>query len=265
MTAAIQPLARRLAIVATGLLLVLTAWNLTILIPYLVSQQYAIGVDYRFFVESAQRWLAGSEMYFPEQITGPWTIVPDLHFLYPPIAIYLFIPFIWLPAIFWWAIPVAMSAYALWRLRPAWWTWPFLAFVLWYPRTESMFFFGSTTLWVLGLLSLGAVHPWAVPLILFKPSLAPFALFRINTRQWWLGLAIVVIASATVIVPWVEYVLAMRNVTESALFGLQEIPILLAPIVAWLGRARPVGAEQPAQPAPQRDRVPTQVVGQPLP
>ena len=261
MTLLTHPLVRRLSLIATGVILLLAAWNLAILIPVLVSQQYAIGVDYRFFVESAHRWLAGNELYFPEQLTGRWEIVPDLHFLYPPIAIYLFIPFVWLPAILWWAIPVAMIGYALWRLRPAWWTWPFLAFVLWYPRTETMFFFGSTTLWVLGFLSLGAVHPWAVPLILFKPSLAPLALFRINTRQWWIGLAIVAIASATVILPWAEYITAMRNVTESPLFGLQEVPILLAPIVAWLGRTRMVRAEETSEPPAQRDAVPAQVMG----
>jgi hypothetical protein len=233
-----QPIARRLALIVTGVFLALAAWNLSILVPYMVAQEHAIGVDYRFFVESAQKWLSGGSLYYPEQLTGPWTIVPDLHFLYPPIAIYLFIPFVSLPPILWWAIPVGMIAYALWRLRPAWWTWPFLAFVLWYPRTESMFLFGSTTLWVLGLLSLGAVHSWAVPLILFKPSLAPFALFRANTRGWWLGLAVVGIASATVMTPWLEYMQAMLNVTATGLFGLQEVPILLAPVMAWAGRTR---------------------------
>jgi hypothetical protein len=228
--------ARRLALVVTGVFLVLAAWNLTILVPYVVSQQHAIGVDYRFFVESAQKWLAGGALYYPEQLQGSWQIVQDLQFLYPPIALYLFVPFVWLPAILFWAMPVAMIGYALWRLRPAWGTWPYFAFVLWYPRTESMFFFGSTTLWIVALLALAAVHPWAAPLTLFKPSLAPFALFRITSRSWWFGLGAVVLMSVPFVPQWIDYVRAMLNVRDSILFGLQEIPILVAPMVAWAGR-----------------------------
>jgi hypothetical protein len=231
---------KRIAFVVTGTLLVLAAWNLSVLVPNMIGQKYAIGVDYRFFVESAQRWLNGVDPYLPETLTGRWEIIPDVQFLYPPIALFLFAPFVFLPAIFWWAIPAGMITYALARLRPAWWTWPYLAFVLWYPRTEAMFFFGSTTLWVLAFLALATVHAWAAPLVLFKPSIAPFALFQVRSRSWWAGFALVVALSVAVLPLSIEYVRAMMNLRGSALFALQEVPILFAPIVAFAGRG---GAE----------------------
>jgi hypothetical protein len=231
-----RPLARRVFVIVTGVFLALAAWNLSVLIPYVVGQGHAIGVDYRFFVETARQWLDGRALYYPEQLEGSWQIVQNFQFLYPPIALYLFVPFVWLPAILFWLLPIGMILYALLRLQPAVWTWPYLAFVLWYPRTETMFFFGSATLWILGMLALATVHPWAAPLTLLKPSLAPFALFRITSRGWWFGLAAVALLSLPMWELWIDYARAMLNIRDSYLFALQEVPILLAPIVAWAGR-----------------------------
>ena len=66
----------------------------------------AFGLDYRWHVEAAQRLLDTGTPYLPFELSGPF-VIGDGAILYPPTAFLLFIPFIWLPAVLWWAIPIA--------------------------------------------------------------------------------------------------------------------------------------------------------------
>jgi hypothetical protein len=239
---------RVVLLVATGALLVNAAWNLSIMVPHVLNQQFAIGVDHRFFVAQVERWLSGGGFYLPHQLAGPYEFETARDNLYPPLALWLFLPFVRLPAILWWAIPVALIGYSLWRLRPAMWTWPYLAFVLWYPRSQAAFLFGSTSIWVAALVCLAAVHPWAAPLTLFKPSFGPFALFRIRERAWVAGGVAVIAASLAVLPLWPDYVRVTLNGNTSILYSLIDYPIVATGIVLWLGRTR----QEPASPASGR-------------
>ena len=82
----------------------------------------SFGLDYRWHVEAAQRLLDTGTPYLPFELAGPFAI-GDGAILYPPTAFLLFIPFIWLPAVLWWAIPIAVLAYGLWWHRPPLWAW----------------------------------------------------------------------------------------------------------------------------------------------
>jgi len=224
--------------------LLLAIWNLAMVVPSIVAPEGAVGIDYVFFRDAAHRWLTDGGFYLPHQLAGPYPIVAGVEVLYPPVALWLFVPLVWLPAVVWWAVPIAILFYAFWRIRPEPWTWPYLAIVLWYPRTAAMFVYGSTSLWVLALVALAIVHPWAGPLSLFKPSFLPFAVVGAHKRAWWVALAIVVLACLPFGAMWGDYAAAMANATNSSLlYSFFDFPILLAPMIAatkagWFDRTR---------------------------
>jgi len=123
----LSPRATRVTILtATGALLVIAAWEFAFLWPYIGAQQ-AIGTDHAFYVSIARRWPDTGQLYLPHQLAGPYVVQTDIDNLYPPIALVLFVPFIWLPYPLWWIVPGVVVAGAVWRLRPARWTWPLAA------------------------------------------------------------------------------------------------------------------------------------------
>ena len=85
-----------------------------------------LAVDYDLYMEATRRWLAGGPFYEPYQLAGPYPITAG-DILYPPFALVLLVPFTVLPAILWWAIPLAIVGVVVARLRPDPRLWPFLA------------------------------------------------------------------------------------------------------------------------------------------
>jgi len=65
----------------------------------IISDQNAIGADPVFFREIAQRWIDTGTFYTEHQLSGPYTTVTLQDNLYPPSALYLFVPFTVLPAV----------------------------------------------------------------------------------------------------------------------------------------------------------------------
>jgi hypothetical protein len=122
------------------------------------------------------------------------------------------------------------------RWRPSIWVWPFLALMLWWPRTQSIIVWGNTGMWIAAFLALALAYRWPGALILIKPSLAPFALVGIRSRGWW----VVAIALALVSLPMLpDYITAMRNNVGSFPgldYSVQDIPFMAIPLVAWLAR-----------------------------
>jgi hypothetical protein len=66
----------------------------------------------RWHMDAAQRLLDTGTPYWPWQVAAPYGIGSGA-ILYPPVAFALFIPFLWLPAVLWWAIPVAVTVWAI--------------------------------------------------------------------------------------------------------------------------------------------------------
>ena len=71
-------------------------------------------------------------------------------------------------------------------------------------------------------MSLGVVYGWPSVIVLIKPSLFPFALFRARSRKWWLCLGVFILLSVPFGALWLDWVHSVLNsegggVTYSAL------------------------------------------------
>jgi hypothetical protein len=190
------------------------------------------GIDYDLYLGAARRWLAGGQFFEPYQLDGAYAIrMGDV--LYPPNVLLLLIPFTVLPSFLWWAIPLSVTAWAIWKLRPAPVSWPFIAFCVFWPPFVARMVAGNPVMWVLAFLALGCLYKWPAVLVLLKPSLFPFALVGIRTRGWWLMLAAGVVVSLPFAGMWIDWVRVVTNSTGGGfLYSFQDVPILLLPIIA---------------------------------
>jgi hypothetical protein len=225
-----------------------------LLIPHPLEQR--VGVDFDLYRDVTTRWLHGGPFFEPYQIAGPYDIrAGDV--LYPPVALVLFVPFAVatgasgatgataliaaLAAIAWWAVPIAITAAVAWRLRPQPATWPLIALCVANPTTLLKIWTGNPVIWAMAAMALAVVggSRFAAPFVLLKPSLAPFALVGIRRRSWWVGLVVL----AALCLPfgglWGDWVASIVNSRGGGLlYSALEIPMLLLPLVAWLGRTR---------------------------
>lgn len=158
--------------------------------------------------------------------------------MYPPHAAYLFVPFIALPAVLWWAVPLGIIAYSLYHWRPAWWTWPALTVLLLTPEPVSAVVAGNTTMWLVAFVSAGLMWGWPAVLVTVKPSLIPFAVLGVRRRSWWLVIGLVAVASLPLVGQWVAYVDVVRNAQDLEAYSLGSVPVMLAPLVAYLGSSK---------------------------
>jgi hypothetical protein len=189
------------------------------------------GIDYTLYMDATGRWLDGGGFFQPYQLAGPYPIqMGDV--LYPPYALYLFIPFTVLPAVLWWAIPLGITALVLWRLRPAPVAWPFIALCCFWPPFVARIVAGNPVMWAMAAVALGFVVRWAFVGALIKPSLFPFALLGVRDRAWWVALAVVAVASVPFGALWIDWYRAVTNSSGGLFYSLQDVPILLLPVIA---------------------------------
>jgi hypothetical protein len=189
------------------------------------------GIDYALYMDATRRWLDGGAFFQPYQLAGPYPVqMGDV--LYPPNALWLFVPFTVLPAILWWAIPLGVTAAMIGRLRPAPVAWPFLALCCFWPPFVARIVAGNPVMWVMAAVALGFAFRWAFVGVLLKPSLFPFALLGIRDRSWWIALAIVAAASLPFGSMWLDWITAVTNSTAGLFYSLQDVPILLLPVIA---------------------------------
>jgi hypothetical protein len=209
-----------------------------LVVPHALEQPF--GVDFRLYRDVAARWLVGGPYLEPYQLAGPYDIrAGDI--LYPPLGLLLFVPFAVLPLVIawplWWAVPLGATAWAVWRLRPQPAVWPLIALCAAWPTTLLKTWTGNPVIWCVGALALGTVWYWPSVFVLLKPSLAPFALFGANRRSWWLALGGLVLVSLPFGSLWVDWLASVVNSRGGGLlYSALEIPMLLLPLVAWLGR-----------------------------
>jgi hypothetical protein len=216
-----------------GVLLVLAAWEW--LQPQAPGSP-APGQDFAFYRDVAQRWLTTGAYYLPDQLAGPHQLTLMRDVLYPPTALYLFVPFVWLPAFLWWAIPLGVLGYAFWRWQPAAWTWPLLAFGLLWPRTQGAFLFGNTDMWIAAAIAAGFLWGWPAALVALKPIFLPFALAGAPRWAWWLGWAVCALVSLPMLPLWFDYLVTLRNAGIPWLYSLANVVLPAMPVVAWAGR-----------------------------
>jgi hypothetical protein len=196
------------------------------------------GVDYRLYTAATTRWMAGGGFYEPLQVAGPYVPWGLPSILYPPTTLLLFVPFTILPAVLWWAIPIGIVAAVMVGHRPHPLAWPAIAMCLWFPTTAEVIYAGNPVLWIVAALAIATRWPAAAVLVLLKPTLAPFALWGIRCRSWWLALACLAAVSLVFLPMWVDYIHVLLNARDpnGLLYSLNQVPTLLVPVVAWLGR-----------------------------
>jgi hypothetical protein len=229
------------AAVAAGLVAAMAVWlSVTVIAP---DPIWDFGMDYRYYVSLGTRYLADGTFYLPHQLAGPhlagWLgISPPVDTLYPPSALFLFVPLVWLPALVWWVIPIAVTGFALYRLRPAPWTWVVMLLLLAWPRAIGSYLFGNTDMWMVAALAAGLVWGWPVLLLTLKPTYVPLLLIGVRRRSAWIAGVITLVASLVLLWPlWPQYVTSMENIRGLTLdYAFGSIPLLLIPIVAWIGR-----------------------------
>ena len=229
----------------------LAASAATILLPLLFvlaipdPLEQAVGIDFDLYRDGAARWMAGGPFYEPHQLAGPY-LVAHGDILYPPVGLWLFVPFTVLPAFLWWAIPAALTVWAIARVRPRPAVWPLMALCLAWPTTPLKIWTGNPVIWAMAAMSVAIVYRWAAPFALLKPSLFPFALFGIRERAWWIGLGVFLALCLPFGGLWVDWVASVVNSQGSGpLYSVLEAPMLLLPLVAWAGRTRQVSRASP--------------------
>ena len=104
---------------------------------------------------------------------------------------------------------------------------------------------GGTSFWGAAAVAGGLLWGWPAAFILLKPTLLPFAFIGIRRRAWWLITG--VIGALTLIGPWNDYVTVVTHASDGGgiWYSLNQVPLLMLPLFAWLGRQRP----DPNQPA----------------
>ncbi len=216
-----------------------------LLVPHPLDQP--LGVDYQLYLDAATRWLHGGSFYEPYQLAGPYQISAG-DILYPPVALWLYGPFAWLAgflpgaaAAAWWLIPLGIVALVVAALRPRPAAWPLIALCLANPTTLLKIWTGNPVIWSMAAMALAVVTAsrFAAPFVLLKPSLAPFALFGIRQRSWWLGAVAFVLLSVPFGAMWADWITTVRDSQGGGLlYSSLEIPMLLLPLAGWWGRTR---------------------------
>ena len=209
-----------------------------------------LGDDFLVHVAIGHRFIETGQLYWPDQLAGPYQNVLSRHVLYPPTALHAFVPMALLPlpvaALAWWGIPAALFGLVLYRLRLAPWTWPLLALVTVWPRTQGAIVFGNSDMLIAAAVAAGVLWGWPAVLVLLKPSWFPLALLGVRDRSSWVALGVFVVASAALLPLWPQYIEAMTNLTDGSwLQRLYALPLLVAPLIVWLGRSRDANAHEP--------------------
>jgi hypothetical protein len=224
-------------VIVVAIVVLVVLWALDWVQYVLQADRSLVAVDFTLYRDAAHRWLQEGIFYRPEQIAGPYDVTPG-DVLYPPTSLLLFVPFTALPALLYWILPLVVTTLIVVRHRPSVLGWLIIAICLWFPATNVKLLAGNPVIWVMSAVALGTVWPVAAPFALVKLTLAPFAAVRINERMWWVGLAILLAASALFLSMWGDYLTVLMNAREPRgfLYSIQEFPMLSIPVVAWLAR-----------------------------
>jgi hypothetical protein len=204
----------------------------------IIDDQHSVGSDLRFFQSVAQRWLDTGVYYTEHQLNGPYVVRSNVDNLYPPVALYLFLPFLVLPSILWWIIPIAVIGYVVWWCRPQAWALPILAALVLFPKTPAVFLYGNSDIWAVTFAAAGVRWAWPAALVAFKPSVGFLGLIGIGTRRWWIAAGVLAVASLPFIELWRVYPQVVIDSDTDIGRALGDLPFFSLPILAWLTSTR---------------------------
>ena len=233
-------LGRGAAAVTAGVVLVVAGYELAIVVPRAISLGAPLGVDFHQYLDHTRRFVENGSFYLEHQLHGPYLIeLGDP--LYPPAILYLLVPFLVIPQILWWVVPVGLIGTVVLMTRPKPWAWPLLALIVADPRTLEIVIYGNPAMWIGAAVAGALLWSWPGALVLLKPSLAPFALIGIRSRGWWIALAVAAVLSAPLAGLYVQYLRVLLDSNGSWSYSLPDVPFVALPLVAWLARTRTPG------------------------
>ena len=226
-------LGRAACYVVTVMLLGVAVYSIAVSIDSIASFYYAR--DLSWYLDATRRFLDDGTWYRPRQLAGPY-LIADGDVLYPPTVVWFFLPWLVLPPWLFVATPVVLTAWAIRRIRPAYWAWPLIAACLIWPGTWVKLGSGNPGIWLMAALALGTVYRWPAVFVILKPTVAPFAVIGIRSRGWWLAAAAIVLMTLPVARPAFEYPRVLLDAHGGGFYySLWDLPMLLAPSFAWLG------------------------------
>jgi hypothetical protein len=228
---------RDAAAVAAGVLLVLAGYELSIVLPRAVGLGAPLGVDFHQYLSQARHFLDTGGFYLERQLHGPY-VIESGDPLYPPAILYILIPFLVIPHVLWWIVPLGLIAAVVITTMPKPWAWPLLALIVADPRTIEIVIYGNPAMWVAAAVAGAVLWSWPGAFVLLKPSLAPFALVGIRSRGWWITLAVIAVVSAPLVGLYVQFVRVLLDSNGSWFYSLPDAPFVALPLVAWLARTR---------------------------
>jgi hypothetical protein len=176
--------------------------------------------------------------YWPHQLEGPYDFSVMVDNLYPPPALPLFVAAAIMPWFLWWAIPAAVVLFVIAGYRPGPWAIAAMLVAMCWQKANIAWMYGSTDIWMMAGVAGGLRWGWPAAFVLLKPSLAPFALVGVRRPSWWIAAAVLAVVSLPMLPLWADYLTSMRNLRVDPAYSLHSIPLLLIPIIAWLGRTR---------------------------
>jgi hypothetical protein len=197
-----------------------------------------LAVDYRLFLALGQRWAATGSTYDTFQLAGPYahdagvgtSLLPSL---YPPLAGPVFWLLNFMPAVLWWAVPIAVIGITVARAKP--WTWPLMSAVACLPQFPSLFIVGGSSMWVAAGICLAGRLGWPALAVAIKPTLLPFAILGIRHRAFWIGAAFLGVVSLLMLPEWFRYATVVQNMRGPGIvYSLGDAPMLVVlALAAW--------------------------------
>ena len=202
----------------------------------------SFAVDYVTYHDAAFRWVAGGSFYHPYQLDGPYEVwghagVED-PILYPPLALWFMVPGTALAPL-WWIVPLGIIGWVVWTNRTPDRLALVGALMLW-PQSVSAVWTGNPGMWVAAILALATRWPGFAPFVLVKPSLFPFALYRINRVEWWVGFMVLIVMMFPLGLVWLDYWKVLDNARQDQglFYSVYQAPLMLVPLAAagWARR-----------------------------
>lgn len=206
------------------------AWSIVGLATSSWASEYAFGNgDLNGYLDGVRRFLETGSPYLPAQL-APWHLEPH-SFIHPPIALLLFAPFLWLPTVLWWAIPILGTVGLIASSRPGPWRLLAVALCLAWPRSGGSILAGNTDLWAMFFVAGGVRFGWPFALLALKPTFAPLAVFGIRDRRTWVGgLAVGLVALAFGGL-WLDYLTVIRGTDLTPGYSLLNLPLVALPVM----------------------------------
>lgn len=221
---------------AVGILVLVGLW-LAVYLPAAFSGWTGahFGYDFASYMRGVDRFLATGNPYNPSDIAGPHTR-DGMGFVHPPVSLWLFVPFRFAPML-WWILPLWAMAWCLYRWRPGLLAWAVIAVLMSFPLSIEAVWLGNSSVWMTAAVGLGLLYGWPFALLIVKPTLAFFGLLGIRDKRTWVGAGIALLLCLPFgLAMWQDWIAVVRNLDADPLYNLYSLPMLLVPVVAWLGR-----------------------------